>query len=134
MLRKTKKFIPFVLPALSIIAPASVFAQQLVPTGTEGFAGFPNVGIVDVMRNIIRFILIVAFIIAFIMLIVGGIRWMMAGGDEKAVEKARGTITSALIGMVVVLVSFALIKLVETFFGITIISTGNIQIPSVGTK
>ncbi|MBI2598717.1 hypothetical protein HYW40_00645 [Candidatus Curtissbacteria bacterium] len=134
MLRKTKKFIPFVLPALSIIAPASVFAQQLVPTGTEGFAGFPNVGIVDVMRNIIRFILIVAFIIAFIMLIVGGIRWMMAGGDEKAVEKARGTITSALIGMVVVLVSFALIKLVETFFGITITSTGNIQIPSVGTK
>ena len=64
------------------------------------------------------------------MLLIGGIRWILAGGDEKAVSSARSTITAALIGLVIVLLSFAIIKLVEAFFGVTIIS-GTITIPSI---
>lgn len=132
MLKKTKKLIPFVLPALSIIAPAVAFAAGEGNIGSNIIPAnqFPTgFTIIDLVRNIIRFILITAFVIAFIMLLVGGIRWIIAGGDEKAVEKARNTITAALIGLVVVLVSFALIKLVETFFGINIL-TGNVSIPT----
>ena len=64
------------------------------------------------------------------MLIIGGIRWILAGGDEKAVASARGTITAALIGLVIVLVAFALIRLVEIFFSVNII-TGGVTIPVV---
>lgn len=86
--------------------------------------------IVDIVRAIIQFILVVAFVLAFIMLLIGGIRWITAGGDEKAVGSARNMITAALIGLVIVLVAFALIKLVETFFGVSIIS-GGVSIPTV---
>lgn len=134
MLNKIKKLIPFVLPALSVIVPAVAFAAGDANIGSNIIPSnqFPiGFNVIDLVRNIIRFILLVAFVIAFIMLLVGGIRWILAGGDEKAVEKARGTITAALIGLVVVLVSFALIKLVETFFGVNILTGASNTIPTV---
>lgn len=129
MLKKVKKVIPFLAPALSLVVPMAVAAENtLIPNALNG----PNNDIVAVIRAIIRFILLLAFIIAFVMLLIGGIRWILAGGDEKSVEKARNTITAALIGLVVVLVSYALIRLVETFFGVQIISGNTFAIPQVG--
>lgn len=118
---------PLIIPAAALALPAIALAQggELVPTK---LAGTNN--IVAVVRAIIRFILLVAFVLAFIMLLIGGIRWITAGGDEKGVAAARNMITAALIGLVIVLVAYALIVLVENFFGVKIIS-GNICIPTV---
>jgi len=106
-----------------------VFAQDelLVPRDLR-----PINDIVRVVRGAIQFILVVAFVLAFIFLLIGGIRWITAGGDEKAVAGARGMITAALIGLVIVLVSYAIIRLVEIFFGFDII-TGTINIPTYNT-
>lgn len=112
------------LGSAALTFPPLVFAETIVPDT------LPNVGMLAVIQAVIKFILIVAFIAAFIMLLIGGIRWILAGGDEKAVSSARGTITAALIGLVIVLLSFAIIKLVEAFFGVTIIS-GDITIPTI---
>jgi len=118
MFEKAKKIaISSALPIALLALPASALAQGLVPNQLT-----PINNIIAVVRNAIRFVLLVAFILAFVFLIFGGIRWITAGGDEKAVSGARGMITAALIGLVVVLVSYALIVLVETFFGVTIIS------------
>ena len=110
-----------------LLIPFNVLA---VESGTIVPDTLPDVGIIAVIQAVIKFILIVAFVAAFIMLLIGGIRWILAGGDEKAVSSARSTITAALIGLVIVLLSFAIIKLVEAFFGVTIIS-GTITIPSI---
>lgn len=114
-------------PVVFYAVPAAALAQAgvLVPTQLNQTGN-----IINVVQFVIRFILIVAFVLAFVMLLVGGIRWIMAGGDEKAVEKARNTITAALIGLVIVLIAFALIRIVETFFNVTIIS-GAVTIPQV---
>lgn len=132
MLKRAKKLIgAAIFQVYFLISPVVVLAQsptpgQIVPAETLGKV--PD--IIPVIQAIIRFILLVAFVIAFIMLLIGGIRWILAGGDEKAVAGARNTITAALIGLVIVLVAFAIIKLVETFFGFEIISKG-IIIPTV---
>ncbi len=123
MLNKTKQIISFVALSGYLAIPQAVFAQSLVPTKLA-----PINDPITVIQGIIRFILLIAFIIAFIMLLIGGIRWIMAGGDEKSVEKARNTITAALIGLVVVLVAYALIRVVEIFFGVNVI-TGAAAIP-----
>ena len=123
MYKLAKKLIPLAAPITALSLPAAAMAQNLVP-GTIG-----NISnIVQVIQAIIRFILLLAFIIAFIMLLVGGIRWILAGGDEKSVEKARNTITAALIGLVIVLVAYAIIRIVEVFFNVSLI-TGNVSIP-----
>ena len=121
-----KTLVPAALLAGLLIVPTLAFAQEIVPSQSLGKVD----DIISVVRNIIRFILIVAFVLAFLFLIVGGIRWITAGGDEKGVAGARGMITGALIGLVIVLVAFALIRLVETFFGFDIIGTG-VTIPKV---
>ncbi|MDO8487138.1 MAG: hypothetical protein Q7S45_02520 [Candidatus Curtissbacteria bacterium] len=137
MIKIIKNTIRYMSPVLLLLTiPAIVMAQApaTLPGGntttitqTSGSIPIPTAlsqtgDITVVIGGIIRFILVTAFVIAFIMLLVGGIRWILAGGDEKAVEKARNTITAALIGLVVVLVAFALIRLVELFFGVNIIS------------
>lgn len=121
------KIAGLVAPVVFYALPAAALAQagQLVPT-TLNQTG----NIINVVQTVIRFVLIVAFVLAFIMLLVGGIRWIMAGGDEKAVEKARNTITAALIGLVVVLIAYAIIRIVETFFNVSII-TGTVSIPTL---
>lgn len=137
MFKKTKKIISsLALTATSLISPLTVMAQTPTPRPTPASGNLvppalaQNPEIIPIIQAIIRFILLVAFIIAFIMLLIGGIRWILAGGDEKAVAGARNTITAALIGLVIVLVAFAIIKLVETFFGVTIIG-GTVTVPTV---
>lgn len=117
MLNRTKKLIPVAMAMALAALPSAVSAQDLVPTQLR-----PIDDPVVVIRGIIRFILLLAFIIAFVMLLIGGIRWIMAGGDEKSVEKARNTITAALIGLVIVLVAYALIRIIEIFFNVQILT------------
>ena len=110
----------------ALALPTAALAQgtDLVPETIK-----PIDNIVNVLRGVIQFILVVAFVLAFIFLIIGGIRWIVAGGDEKGVAGARGMITAALIGLVIVLVAYAIIRLVEIFFAVNII-TGGVNIPT----
>ena len=116
----------FITSVLTYAVPAAAFAQTEVVPGTIR----PINNAVNVVRGIIQFILVAAFVAAFVFLLIGGIRWILAGGDEKAVAGARGTITAALIGLVIVLVAYAIIRLVEIFFNVTIIS-GAFSIPNI---
>lgn len=129
MLNKAKKIaVSLGLSSLALSLPSLAYAVDLVPTEIS-----PIQNIIKVVQGVIRFILIVAFVLAFIFLIIGGIRWITAGGDEKAVAGARGMITGALIGLVIVLVAYALIRTVEIFFNVSIITGTNFQIPVVPT-
>ena len=74
------------------------------------------------IRNGISLLLIVAFVIALVFLIINGLRFITASGDEKTVASAWSQIYWGLIGMVVVFSAFAIMKLVETFFDVDIIS------------
>jgi len=100
-------------------------------TGTTG-GTLPVFTVAQFITWIIRIIIIAAFVISFIFLLIGGIRWILAGGEEKAIGSARGQVTGALIGLVIVLSAFAIIKLIETFFGVVIIS-GQINIPVINS-
>jgi len=128
MLRRTKKLVSIALAqATGLILPSAVLAvdNDIVPNTIK-----PINDIVGIIRAVIQFILVVAFVLAFVMLLIGGIRWITAGGDEKGVAGARNMITAALIGLVIVLVAYAIILLVETFFNVKIIS-GGVSIPNI---
>jgi hypothetical protein len=71
--------------------------------------------------NLITIGFIIASVVAVIFLIVGGIRWITSGGDREATAKARSTITSALIGLALVLGVYGLLSLIGYFFEIDLI-------------
>lgn len=63
----------------------------------------------------------------FLMLIVGGMRYLLSGGDPKALQAAKGTITWAVIGLALFSLSFTILIIIQAFTGVqvTIFNIGN---------
>ena len=81
-----------------------------------------------IVSGAIRLILVIAALTAFVFLIVGGIRWVTSGGDKEKTARAQQTLTAALVGLVIVFAAWAIIRLIETFFGIQILT---LTIPTI---
>lgn len=65
---------------------------------------------------------VIGTLIFFAMLIMGAISWISSGGDKQKLESARGRISSALVGIIILFASYAIIRLIENFFGIHILT------------
>ena len=65
-------------------------------------------GDTGVFKQITNTILYIVGIIAVIMLIIGGIRYVISGGDSKKVTDAKNTVLYAIIGLVIALLSYAI--------------------------
>lgn len=56
-------------------------------------------------------------VIFLILAIYGGFKWMTAAGNEEAVEKAKKTMTDAILGLIIVLAAYALSRFIVVIFG-----------------
>lgn len=74
-----------------------------------------------VVHNIILGAFLFAGIVAVVLIIYSGIRFILSGGDPKQVEGARKTMTYAIIGFIVILLSFAILNLIKTVTGVNCI-------------
>lgn len=86
------------------------------------FAILNGITLPRIVSGLINVVLIVAAIVFFFILVIGGIRWITSGGDKANTEAARNQITAALVGLVIVFAAWAIIQLIQTFFGINILS------------
>lgn len=68
--------------------------------------------------NLISWALIFAGVVSLLLIIVGGFKLMFSGGDPKQTESARKTITWSVIGLILILLSFAIVKFVAAVTGI----------------
>lgn len=62
--------------------------------------------------KVIQWILGTLGLVAVVMIILGGFIWMTAAGNEEKVKKAKAILTSAVIGLVIVLLSWAILTFV----------------------
>ena len=65
-----------------------------------------------VLGNILTAILVVAVVVALLFLIWGGFKWMTAGGNEEMVSGARTTIIAGIVGLAIIIGSFAISRFV----------------------
>jgi len=70
---------------------------------------FAQGGIFQIASNTLIFLV---GAVAVIFLIIGGLRYVISNGDSKNVESAKNTILYAIIGIVVAIISFALVNFV----------------------
>lgn len=63
----------------------------------------------------------VGVIILVFMLITGGIRYLASGSDKESVQKASKSITHAIIGLIILLCTYAIIGLIGFIFGINVL-------------
>ena len=69
-------------------------------------------GDTGVFKQVTNTILYIVGIIAVIMLIIGGIKYVISGGDAKKVTDAKNTVLYAIIGLVISFLAFAIVNFV----------------------
>lgn len=97
---------------LSLLFVSTVSALSYQDSGKSLGAVVPLTGVSTVdlptaSGQIVKSILSVLGLIFFVLMVYSGITWMTAKGDEEAVNKARETIFGAVIGLTVILASYA---------------------------
>lgn len=65
-----------------------------------------------VFNTISKVLIFLVGAISVIMLIFGGVRYTVSGGDQKAVEAAKNTILYAIIGIIVAILAYAVVEFV----------------------
>jgi hypothetical protein len=105
-------------------APVAAFAQlNQASANPQGSGFFTNLfgctgaaggssNVVCILRAVLMFILSIAFIVAVIFLVIGGFRYITSQGNEEGIEKAKGTITNAIIGIVVIVLAWIILTIV----------------------
>jgi hypothetical protein len=115
------------LISLSIQGPA--YTGPDIPTNTPipivGAGGMPTGGIEGGILNKIlgtgfSVLVIIGIILCLYVLVLSGWQWIFSSGDKQSIGKVRQRISYALVGLVVIFISFVLINLLTNFFGITV--------------
>lgn len=88
-----------------VFPPAAIYGEQ----------GGEVVGFGKLAGDIVLILTSVAFSISVIFIIIAGIKIVTASGDEKKMAAATGTLTYAIIGLVVTILAFVIVRLVQYF-------------------
>lgn len=110
---------------LALLRSASALAQ------TGGFSGGIHGGVQSahgtgqptdlfgdggIFTSVVNLMLFVIGAVAVIMVIIGGLRYVISGGDASNVTAAKNTILYAIVGVIVALLAYAAINFVVTSF------------------
>lgn len=104
------------LTVVIIFAPLFVNAQlsrnfQCDPsTGLNCTAG---TSVNQLIKTVINWMLGVAFGIAVLFLIIGGFWYITSAGNEETAEKGKGTAVNAIIGIVIIILSYVIVNVVS---------------------
>ncbi len=106
----------FVGAVLFMVGAGAVWAQEIglnyannlgLPSGTTD----PRV----LAINIIRFLLTFLGLIAVAMILYGGWLWLSSKGEADKIRKAKRVLTSAIIGLIIIIAAFAIVTFILNF-------------------
>ncbi len=74
----------------------------------------------DIFKNVVLVVAALAGIAFLVMFIVGGFKYLTSAGNPKAVEAAKGTITMAFLGLLLIVSAYLILKLIGSFTGLDV--------------
>ncbi len=93
--------------------------QEAIPSLKPEFkGGASSVG--AIISLILPYLYIIAGLMLLFYLLLGGFHMMTAGSDEKGLVEAKGKITNALIGFLLLFVSYWLVQILGHILGMQI--------------
>ena len=95
--------------ALTVQEGAEAARADSMPTELIGPEG--------VFTRITNVVLYIVGAISVIMLVWGGVRYIISGGDSKKITDAKNTILSAIIGLIIAVLAFAIVNFVLNAIG-----------------
>lgn len=116
------KLLSLALTFMIGLAALPAKAQGLVPCGTTGNPEECSLCyLLELVKNIIDFLVIIAAPIAVVFIVWGGFMLLIAGGSEEKISQGKKILSSAVTGLVIVLISWLLIA---TIIGVGAIIKG----------
>ncbi|MBD3248392.1 hypothetical protein GF382_03855 [Candidatus Falkowbacteria bacterium] len=105
-----------VVPVLAVNAQQGVDIDYLM-SGDSGVDVQDTIGLGerdprDIAATLIRIILGFLGILAVIIILIGGFKWMTAAGNEEQVAEARKVIVAGVIGLVIILAAWGIARFV----------------------
>ena len=98
--------------AATLAVPAASFAVTATSFSIESIGsqiGLGNADLKSTVLNIIRLVLGLMTLVAVVLIIYGGFVWLTAAGNEENVEKAKKIISAAVMGLIVILLAWAIV-------------------------
>jgi hypothetical protein len=88
--------------------------KGVAAVGGQNTCNDPSVGngLGEFLEKIINILLFIIGAIAVLMIIIGGIRYVLSAGDQNAVTGAKNTILYAVVGLVVAIMAYAIVNFV----------------------
>jgi TRAP-type C4-dicarboxylate transport system permease small subunit len=87
------------------------------PINIQGVGGMPQGGVNELpnaMNGVFDLLILTAILLCLMYLMWGGIDWMLSSGEKEKINRARGKIAFAIIGLLVVFAAFLIINTVFT--------------------
>jgi TRAP-type C4-dicarboxylate transport system permease small subunit len=110
--RLTRNIIAFTILSLVFMPMAGVLALEVGITEVEETIELGKRDIRSTIASIINVAMGLLGIIAVGIILIGGFQWMTAGGNEENVEKAKKRIIQGVIGLAIILASWAIARFV----------------------
>lgn len=106
MVAAALSFVPLADAAVNVIKnPSGDQSDAAKVVNNDGNKTFQQT-----MAQVISTLLVVLGMIAVIMIIVGGIRYATANGDQSAIKSAKNTILYAVVGVVIAILAYAIVN------------------------
>lgn len=102
-----------VVPELAVPIPGLAPFEAPAPAGSssQAYLDLPFLG--QYINAVYNYALGVAVTLATVMIVIGGLKWMLARGDSSKVSDAKETLSRAIIGMFLVLGSYTVLKFIN---------------------
>jgi hypothetical protein len=111
---------------LKLLAADPITNPLIENNGLEGAGYFDAL-----VKSLLGLSFVVASIIFIFIMVMGAIQWISSSGEKGAVQAAQSKITNAIIGLVVLLSLYAILKLIGDFFGLEVFQNFSINIDNL---
>ena len=105
-----------ILFSFLVLLPTQALAITAAEEGLEEAAGGTGLNtsntIPQIIAIVINTVLVLLAAIFVILIVLGGFRWMTSAGNAQKIDSAKQTISNAIIGLVIVLASYAIVRFV----------------------
>jgi hypothetical protein len=70
----------------------------------------------SIIGQVLNLIFVISIVVALLYLVWGGFKWLTSGGDKTAVGAAREHIIAAIVGLVIIFLSYFILNIIVGFF------------------
>jgi len=108
------------------INSATDFSMSGAEYGGDAFGGalatINNYTLMDLIQMFIVYAFIIAGALSAVFIFIGGISFILSGGNDEKIKSAVNTIRYAIVGLIVTILSFTFIMIIGRIFGLNLLN------------